>query len=154
MGVDPKLLADIINVSTGRSWSTEVYNPCPGVVETAPASRGYTGGFGSSLILKVGLTSLWVGPCQVISLVLRACDLTCRVDILSLCTSVILVLTLLHPLTMQDMKLALDAAATCDSNLPLGNATVGLYSDIVDKGMGGKDFSVAYAYLSKIPVKD
>jgi len=53
MGVDPKLLASIVNVSTGRSWSTEVYNPCPGVVETAPASKGYAGGFGSALILKV-----------------------------------------------------------------------------------------------------
>ena len=41
-----------MNTSTGRSWSTEVYNPCPGVVEGAPAGRGYTGGFGSALMLK------------------------------------------------------------------------------------------------------
>lgn len=52
MGVEPSLLADIVNKSTGRSWSTEVYNPCPGVVETAPANRDYSGGFGSALILK------------------------------------------------------------------------------------------------------
>lgn len=29
-----------------------MYNPWPGVVETAPASRGYTGGFGAELMLK------------------------------------------------------------------------------------------------------
>ena len=52
MGMDPKLLASIINTSSGRCWSTEVYNPCPGVLENVPASRGYTGGFGISLMAK------------------------------------------------------------------------------------------------------
>lgn len=52
LGMDPKVLAGIINTSSGRCWSTEVYNPWPGVVETAPASKDYTGGFGSDLMLK------------------------------------------------------------------------------------------------------
>ena len=52
LGMDPKILAGIINTSSGRCWSTEVYNPYPGVVETAPASKGYAGGFGSDLMLK------------------------------------------------------------------------------------------------------
>lgn len=52
LGMDPKILAGIINTSSGRCWSSEVYNPYPGVVETAPASRGYTGGFGADLMLK------------------------------------------------------------------------------------------------------
>lgn len=52
MGVDPKLLASIINTSSGRNWSSEIYNPCPGVVPTAPANRGYTGGFGAALMSK------------------------------------------------------------------------------------------------------
>ena len=52
LGMDPKVLAGIINTSSGRCWSSEVYNPYPGVVETAPASRGYTGGFGVDLMLK------------------------------------------------------------------------------------------------------
>ncbi|KAK4188314.1 putative mitochondrial precursor of 3-hydroxyisobutyrate dehydrogenase [Podospora australis] len=51
-GVDPKVLADVINVSTGRCWASEVNNPVPGVVETAPASRGYQGGFGIELMKK------------------------------------------------------------------------------------------------------
>jgi 3-hydroxyisobutyrate dehydrogenase len=37
---------------TGRCWSSDTYNPWPGVIETAPASRGYTGGFGAELMLK------------------------------------------------------------------------------------------------------
>lgn len=52
LGMDPKVLAGIINTSSGRCWSSEVYNPYPGVVETAPAARGYTGGFGVDLMLK------------------------------------------------------------------------------------------------------
>ncbi|NLY63400.1 MAG: 3-hydroxyisobutyrate dehydrogenase [Alcaligenaceae bacterium] len=52
LGMDPKILAGIINTSSGRCWSTEVYNPYPGVVETAPAAKGYAGGFGTDLMLK------------------------------------------------------------------------------------------------------
>jgi len=52
LGMDAKILAGIINTSSGRCWSTEVNNPYPGVVETAPASRDYEGGFGTDLMLK------------------------------------------------------------------------------------------------------
>jgi 3-hydroxyisobutyrate dehydrogenase len=52
LGIDPKVLAGVINTSTGRCWSSDTYNPFPGVVETAPSSRGYTGGFGTDLMLK------------------------------------------------------------------------------------------------------
>ena len=52
LGIDPKVLGGIINTSTGRCWSSDTYNPFPGVVETAPSTRGYTGGFGTDLMLK------------------------------------------------------------------------------------------------------
>jgi 3-hydroxyisobutyrate dehydrogenase len=52
LGIDPAKLANIINTSTGRCWSADTCNPYPGIVETAPASRGYTGGFGADLMLK------------------------------------------------------------------------------------------------------
>jgi len=52
LGMDPKFLASIINTSTGRNWSCDTYNPCPGVMPNVPASRDYTGGFGSALMLK------------------------------------------------------------------------------------------------------
>ncbi len=51
-GLDPKALSQMMAVSTGRSWATEVCNPWPGVLENAPASRGYSGGFGNDLMLK------------------------------------------------------------------------------------------------------
>ncbi|OJD27971.1 3-hydroxyisobutyrate dehydrogenase [Blastomyces percursus] len=51
-GLDAKTLGQMINSSTGRSWSSEVNNPVPGVIETAPASRDYAGGFGVSLMKK------------------------------------------------------------------------------------------------------
>jgi 3-hydroxyisobutyrate dehydrogenase len=52
LGMDPKVLAGIINTSSGRCWSSEIYNPYPGVVENVPASKGYSGGFGVDLMLK------------------------------------------------------------------------------------------------------
>nr|WP_199065838.1 3-hydroxyisobutyrate dehydrogenase [Chromobacterium sp. ASV5] len=51
-GLDPKVLSDIISKSSGRNWATELYNPWPGVMDNAPASRGYAGGFMSELMLK------------------------------------------------------------------------------------------------------
>ncbi|MGN5478123.1 3-hydroxyisobutyrate dehydrogenase [Cupriavidus basilensis] len=52
LGIDAIVLAGIVNTSTGRCWSSDTYNPYPGVIETAPSSRGYTGGFGADLMLK------------------------------------------------------------------------------------------------------
>ncbi|POZ62934.1 3-hydroxyisobutyrate dehydrogenase [Chromobacterium alticapitis] len=51
-GLDPKVLSEIISKSSGRNWATELYNPWPGVMENAPASRNYAGGFMSELMLK------------------------------------------------------------------------------------------------------
>ncbi|HXZ47819.1 MAG TPA: 3-hydroxyisobutyrate dehydrogenase [Usitatibacter sp.] len=52
LGMDPKVFASIVNTSSGRCWSSDAYNPYPGVLENAPASRGYAGGFGADLMLK------------------------------------------------------------------------------------------------------
>lgn len=51
-GLDPRVLAGVINASTGRCWPSEVNNPVRGVVEGAPAGRGYAGGFGIALMAK------------------------------------------------------------------------------------------------------
>src|SRR5450830_662422 len=52
LGISTQVLARINNSFTGRCWSSDTYNPWPGVIETAPSSRGYTGGFGADLMLK------------------------------------------------------------------------------------------------------
>ncbi len=52
LGIEPKVLAGIVNTSSGRCWSSDTYNPYPGVMENVPAARGYTGGFGADLMLK------------------------------------------------------------------------------------------------------
>jgi len=58
LGVDPQVLAGIINTSSGRCWSSDTYNPYPGVMDNVPAARGYAGGFGTDLMLKdLGLAS-------------------------------------------------------------------------------------------------
>ena len=52
LGLDPKVLAGIINSSSGRCWSSDTYNPYPGVMDNVPAARGYSGGFAADLMLK------------------------------------------------------------------------------------------------------
>lgn len=51
-GMDPAVLSEIISKSSGRNWVTELYNPWPGVMSNAPASKGFAGGFGVDLMLK------------------------------------------------------------------------------------------------------
>ena len=52
MGLDPKLCSQILNSSSGRCWSSDTYNPCPGVIEGVPSSNDYKGGFGTALMRK------------------------------------------------------------------------------------------------------
>lgn len=51
-GLDPKVLSDIMKVSSGGNWTLEKYNPCPGVMENVPSSKGYQGGFMVDLMVK------------------------------------------------------------------------------------------------------
>lgn len=51
-GLDPAVLSEIMLKSSGRNWSLEVYNPWPGVQPGSAATRGYSGGFGTDLMLK------------------------------------------------------------------------------------------------------
>ena len=73
MGLDLKLLTDVINVSGGQCWGTSQSNPVPGIHANAPASRGYEGGFrielckhvlemGSSLAEMVGARTVLDKP--------------------------------------------------------------------------------------------
>jgi 3-hydroxyisobutyrate dehydrogenase len=38
-GLDPKVLSDIMLQSSGRNWTLELYNPCPGVLDNVPSSN-------------------------------------------------------------------------------------------------------------------
>ncbi len=51
-GLDPKVISEIIQNSTGANWCVEKYNPVPGVLENVPSSQGYTAGFMTDLMLK------------------------------------------------------------------------------------------------------
>jgi 3-hydroxyisobutyrate dehydrogenase len=51
-GLDPKVLSEIMLASSGRNWSLEVYNPYPGVMDSAPASNNYKPGFMVDLMVK------------------------------------------------------------------------------------------------------
>lgn len=51
-GLDPKALSEIMKQSSGGNWVLEKYNPIPGIMEGAPASKDYAGGFGTDLMLK------------------------------------------------------------------------------------------------------
>lgn len=55
LGVDPNTLANVMNTSTAKCWSSEVNNPHPAVAAnhgTTPAANDYEGGFAAKLMLK------------------------------------------------------------------------------------------------------
>lgn len=51
-GLDPAVLSEIMQKSSGGNWALEVYNPFPGVMPSAPASNNYAGGFLVDLMIK------------------------------------------------------------------------------------------------------
>ncbi len=51
-GLDPAKLSEIMLQSSGRNWTLELYNPCPGVMPNVPSSKDYQGGFMVDLMKK------------------------------------------------------------------------------------------------------
>ncbi|KAL0398253.1 UNVERIFIED_CONTAM: putative 3-hydroxyisobutyrate dehydrogenase, mitochondrial [Sesamum radiatum] len=52
LGVAATTLTKIFNSSSARCWSSDTYNPVPGVMDAVPASRNYEGGFATKLMAK------------------------------------------------------------------------------------------------------
>jgi 3-hydroxyisobutyrate dehydrogenase len=52
LGVDLNLFQRIVNMSSGKCWSNDSYNPVPGLTEGAPAGNDYKGGFATELMVK------------------------------------------------------------------------------------------------------
>lgn len=52
LGVDAKVLTEVLNSGSARCWASEVYNPVPGVLEdsTLPSNNGYKPGLPASTI--------------------------------------------------------------------------------------------------------
>ncbi len=51
-GLNPAVLSEIMQQSSGGNWCLNVYNPYPGVQEGVASSRGYQGGFLTDLMIK------------------------------------------------------------------------------------------------------
>ncbi|XP_021888498.1 probable 3-hydroxyisobutyrate dehydrogenase, mitochondrial [Carica papaya] len=52
LGVSASTLTKVFNTSSARCWSSDSYNPVPGVMGGVPSSRNYDGGFSSKLMAK------------------------------------------------------------------------------------------------------
>ncbi|KAH9001466.1 3-hydroxyisobutyrate dehydrogenase [Lactarius akahatsu] len=54
LGLDPVVLASVINNSTGACWSSSVNNPVPGALpeKSPPCERDFDGGFATALMIK------------------------------------------------------------------------------------------------------
>ena len=52
LGMDPKKLSKILDVSTAGSACVRMFNPRPGVNPDAPSSNGYKGGYSLELAHK------------------------------------------------------------------------------------------------------
>ena len=52
LGLDSGVLTHIFNTSSARCWASEVYNPVPDIVPSAPSSRNYEDGWPTSGMQK------------------------------------------------------------------------------------------------------
>jgi len=52
LGLDKNILDKLINSSTGQCWSSQSYNPCPGIVSNVASNNDYNGGFARELMTK------------------------------------------------------------------------------------------------------
>ncbi|XVF26333.1 hypothetical protein REPUB_Repub14bG0007200 [Reevesia pubescens] len=52
LGITASTLTKIFNSSSARCWSSDSYNPVPGVMQGVPSSQNYSGGFASKLMAK------------------------------------------------------------------------------------------------------
>ena len=57
LGLDPAILAGVINSSTGSCWASSVNNPVQAALpeKSPPCDRDYEGGFATALMLKVNI---------------------------------------------------------------------------------------------------
>lgn len=122
LGLEPAILAGVINSSTGSCWASSVNNPVPTSLpdKSPPCEKDYEGGFATALMLKVGRCSVAVGV---------KTDLLC-----------------------QDMELAMNIAKDGRSALPLGKASRDIYEEVVRRRpeLGKKDFSCVYVHLKDL----
>src|SRR6266542_6779473 len=51
-GVDPKILTEVISMSSGATWAMSANHPVPGMVPTAASNRDYAPGFMTDLMAK------------------------------------------------------------------------------------------------------
>ncbi|OBS80073.1 hypothetical protein A6R68_21725, partial [Neotoma lepida] len=118
-GLDPKLLAKILNMSSGRCWSSDTYNPVPGVMDGVPSSNNYQGGFGTTLMAKPSSKMRFPTSLNVLP---PAC-------------------------LIQDLGLAQDSATSTKSPILLGSLAHQIYRMMCAKGYSKKDFSSVFQYL-------
>jgi 3-hydroxyisobutyrate dehydrogenase len=52
IGIDPRIFYEVLQKSSGQTFAMDVLCPIPGIVPTAPSSRGYKPGGKSALMLK------------------------------------------------------------------------------------------------------
>ncbi len=52
LGLDPRVVHQLVSVSSGDSWALRTWYPMPGVVDTAAVNRDFAGGFAVDLMAK------------------------------------------------------------------------------------------------------
>lgn len=132
LGMDAAKLSAVMNASTARCWSSESYNPVPGVMEGVPASRNYAGGFGAALMRKdLGLA---------IDAAAAAGD---SAEAGAGSASAASAASAAHGAVAG----AAGGGSAKGLPLPLGRRALEVYDELCAQGHGGRDFGVVYEVL-------
>lgn len=171
--MNAKLLSDVINTSSGRCWSSEVYNPVPGVLSNVPASNNYnvselfhiTNDFQHQRCQNI--FSLDKNQIKdkfsrcITELVITYKSKLTILDTTQLNTQQLILLSpfiaFVSPFLLQggfkisllakDMKLAENLANRCTAQTDLSKLATSIYKRLMDKGCQDKDFSYIYEFL-------
>uniref|UniRef100_A0A383VQ04 3-hydroxyisobutyrate dehydrogenase-like NAD-binding domain-containing protein n=1 Tax=Tetradesmus obliquus TaxID=3088 RepID=A0A383VQ04_TETOB len=126
MGLDPAVLTDVVNRGAARCWSSETYNPVPGVLQDPllPSNRGYKAGLPLSNVsehLNMLLEAAKVAKSPTPGLPLSNVS--------------------------EHLNMLLEAAKVAKSPTPVARSVQSLYERVEQEGLGDKDFSSVFRYV-------
>ncbi|XP_028090858.1 probable 3-hydroxyisobutyrate dehydrogenase, mitochondrial isoform X2 [Camellia sinensis] len=116
LGISAGTLTKIFNSSSGRCWSSDSYNPVPGVMEGVPSSRNYNGGFASKLMCTKFVFIQFIGH---------------------IC---------LWCLQAKDLNIAFAAATEVGVKCPLASHAKKIFTELCNHGHGMEDFSCVFRH--------
>lgn len=147
LGMEPKILASIINTSSGKCWASEINNPVPGAIEKSPSNEDYQ----VQKHLQCLSAKRVYQPNCINAQSLRTVNIMRLIHYVDIIIAFDLYMQkgFKANLLLKDMNLGKSLADSYRTPMLLTRETVELYKQVSKKGWGDKDFSIVYKYFKE-----